>query len=266
MFHNMQKKTTIEGKEPVKATAPLSSEQNAKDMKMSADKPVQSISQNTTQTNNTQPQTNKDTETMNSPQTKDQETPTENRVDIPGNNFNRPAQPAASQPVSRPSYPGSYPGANTPSYGGQTANNAQADGRKLVIGQGISLSGEIESCDYLIVEGTVEAALKGASNMDISESGAFYGTVEIESATIAGRFEGDITVNGRLTVKSTGTIIGSVTYKELQIEAGAMIEGSVTPFDSQGANRTAKKSMKTTKAKVQQDNHAELPFADKAAS
>jgi len=262
MFHNMQKKTTIEAQEPDHAPSSQTPEQQAPNMNNSTVNPAQSTTPNTIQPQ----EMKKEVETMNSPQAKEQETQTENRVDIPGNNFNRPAQPMASQPVSRPSYPGSYPGASTPSYSPQPAGRAESEGRKLVIGQGISLSGEIESCDYLIVEGTVEAALKGASNMDISESGAFYGTVEIESATIAGRFEGDITVNGRLTVQSTGTIIGSVTYKELQIEAGAMIEGSVMPFDSQGANRTSKKTMKTTKAKVQQDNHAELPFADKAAS
>lgn len=56
----------------------------------------------------------------------------------------------------------------------------------------------------LIVEGTVEAALKGASSLEIAETGMFYGTVEISEATIAGKFEGDLTVNGRLTVRSSG--------------------------------------------------------------
>lgn len=267
MFHNMQKKTSIEAQEKTAKVSTPTPAEKMHSVNKSAAQPAQPTTPNTTTQSTIQPQENKkEIEPMNSPQTKDQETQTENRVDIPGNNFSRPAQPAASQPASRPSYPGSYPGASTPSYSPQTAGNTEAEGRKLVIGQGISLSGEIEACDYLIVEGTVEAALKGATNMDISESGAFYGTVEIESATIAGRFEGDITVNGRLTIQSTGTIIGSVTYKELQIEAGAMIEGSVMPFDSQGASRAGKKSTKTSKTKVQQDNSAELPFADKAAS
>lgn len=102
--------------------------------------------------------------------------------------------------------------------------------RTLTIGRGINMSGEIESCDHLLVEGTVEAALKGAKMLDIAESGTFYGTVEIEEATIAGRFEGDITVNGRLTIKSSGIITGSIAYRELEVEAGAVLDGRMTPL------------------------------------
>ena len=179
--------------------------------------------------------------------------------------FNVPGVPA--QNAARPTYPGSYPGAaaNNSGYNPQVSS---ADDRKLIIGQGISLSGEIESCDHLIVEGTVEAALKGANMMDIAESGAFYGTVEIEEADIAGRFEGDITVKGRLTVQSTGVIIGSVAYKELSMEAGATLEGSVSPIGSQGAQGASQSNKRAPKAKkVAQNNQgAELPFSGGAAA
>ncbi len=87
---------------------------------------------------------------------------------------------------------------------------AAAGDRCLTIGRGINMSGEIESCDHLVVEGTVEAALKGAKLLEVAESGVFYGTVEIEEATIAGRFEGDIAVSGRLSLHGTAVIIGSI--------------------------------------------------------
>src|SRR5690606_29396426 len=99
----------------------------------------------------------------------------------------------------------------------------------LTIGSGITMSGEIEACDYLVVEGTVEAALKGARVLEVEEGGVFYGTVEIEEATIAGRFEGDITVRGRLTIRASGTITGSIAFGELEVESGATIDGRVTP-------------------------------------
>lgn len=181
------------------------------------------------------------------------------RVDIPGSNFQRPGAPRAA-------YPGSYPGAaqqpaNTTSY--DASANVSSD-HKLVIGQGIAMSGEIESCEHLIVEGTVEASLKGADTLDISESGAFYGTVEIEDANIAGRFEGDITVRGRLTLESTGVIVGSIAYKELAIEAGATIDGSISPIGSQNAAQQGGKKAAPKSKKVSHNNGgAELPFTDK---
>ena len=209
--------------------------------------------------------------TDNQPQNQNQGQPQARVDNIPGN-FQRPGQPApqAANAPGRPVYPGSYPGANTPSqsYSEQGAGEpGVSTGRKLVIGQGITLSGEIEACDHLIVEGTVEAALKGASQMDVSESGAFYGAVEIDEAVIAGHFEGDLTVKGRLTIRSSGTITGTIAYKELAIEAGAVLDGTVTPLDgkSAGANVAGKAGTKA-KGKVQQDNASELPFADKGAA
>lgn len=121
--------------------------------------------------------------------------------------------------------------------------------RRLVIGQGITMSGEIESCDHLIVEGTIEAALKGANVLHVAESGTFYGAVDIEEATIAGRFEGELTVNGRLTVRSSGSITGTIAYKELAIEAGAVIDGKLSPLKAGEAKASAPKKPQADKMK-----------------
>ncbi len=126
---------------------------------------------------------------------------------------------------------GGYVAPSTSSYSTPHSPDIYAGSdRVLTIGRGINMSGEIDSCEQLLVEGTVEAALKGAKTLDIASSGVFYGTVEIEEATIAGRFEGDITVNGRLTIKSSGVITGSISYRELEVESGAVIDGRMTPL------------------------------------
>lgn len=151
--------------------------------------------------------------------------------------YQRPG--ASSAPVSRPA--AAYAGGSssyTPSAYAPTVSApesvasyaASPSDRTLTIGRGINMSGEIDACDHLVVEGTVEAALKGAKVLEIAESGTFYGTVEIEEATIAGRFEGDITVNGRLTIRASGAITGSIAYRELEVEAGAMLDGRMTPL------------------------------------
>lgn len=134
-----------------------------------------------------------------------------------------PKNPA---PFSRPSMPG-----QTMAYG-TAQTRTYSEGRTLTIGQGITLSGEIENCDQLLVEGTVEATLNGAKLLDIAESGVFYGSVDIEEAVIAGRFEGDLTVDGRVTIETTGVVIGTITYRELTVEAGATIEGKISSFAS----------------------------------
>ena len=164
-------------------------------------------------------------------------------IDMPASPYQRPGQ--APVRAAGAGYPGAYPAA--PAYPGRAANptapattpSMSAGDRRLIIGRGISISGEIEACDHLIVEGTVEAALKGASNLEIAENGTFYGTVDIQEATVAGRFEGDITVHGRLTIRATGTITGTINYKELEIEAGAVVDARLTPAGAQNEARKA---------------------------
>lgn len=99
--------------------------------------------------------------------------------------------------------------------------------RTLVVGREISLAGEIGSCDALVGEGTVEAKLRDGSMIQITDSGLFKGSVEIEEADIGGRFEGELTVRGRLTVRATGRINGTVRYGELMVEAGGKLVGDI---------------------------------------
>ncbi|WP_246337467.1 bactofilin family protein [Azospirillum oleiclasticum] len=127
-------------------------------------------------------------------------------VDIPGAPVRRPD--AAAPPAAAAAAP-------------------QDQQRRLTVGRDISLSGEITSCDVLVVEGTVEAKLRDGRNIEIADSGLFKGSVEIDEADIAGRFEGDIVVRGRLRVRSTGKITGSIKYGELEVEAGGRLVGDI---------------------------------------
>lgn len=220
MFHRVKPETQSNAQEENSAE-----EAAAPAQRQAAPARQQQVNQQT----KTQQQEEKDTSMNEQAQERDddreeQSAPEIRRANIPTGTYQRPAQ----SPVRTPGYPGAYPGS---SYSLQRPE-ASASSRTLTIGSGITMSGEIESCDYLLVEGTVEATLKGASVLDIAESGVFYGTVEIDEATVAGRFEGDITVNGRLTIRSTGTITGSIAYKELEVESGAVIDGRLTPVSA----------------------------------
>ncbi len=104
--------------------------------------------------------------------------------------------------------------------------------RKLIVGHGISLNGEIRSCDHLIVEGTVEAQLKDCRAIDLSGDGTFKGAAEVDNADIAGRFEGDLTVRSRLLLRSGGVVSGKLRYGEIEIETGGKVIGTMEPIES----------------------------------
>ena len=102
------------------------------------------------------------------------------------------------------------------------------DARTLLVGREITLSGEITHCDQLVVEGSVEAHLTDCRSIDIAESGFFKGSTTIEAAEVSGRFEGDLVVRKRLLIKSTGRVVGTIRYGQIEIECGGQIVGEIT--------------------------------------
>jgi cytoskeletal protein CcmA (bactofilin family) len=111
--------------------------------------------------------------------------------------------------------------------------------RKLIVGREISLSGDITACDILVVEGNIEATLRDGRHLEITEAGHFKGSVEIDEADIAGKFEGSLTVRGRLKLRSTGQIEGTLSYGEIEVEAGGRLIGElkVLPASAQKLNK-----------------------------
>ena len=105
-------------------------------------------------------------------------------------------------------------------------------GNKLIVGRDIVLNGQIMSCDQLVVEGQVEAELENSQSIEISETGFFKGSAVIEEATISGKFEGELTVRGELTIRSTGRVEGEIRYGKLCIETGGQIVGTVEALAS----------------------------------
>lgn len=138
--------------------------------------------------------------------------------------------------------------------------------RKLTVGKGLSLAGEISACDILVVEGKVEAKLSDGKLLEITETGQFRGSVEIENADIAGRYDGDLTVHGRLTLRGTGRITGIIKYGELEVNAGGQIIGEMQVVGGGSASATGGPSFKTAKfAAAMEDEEDAALFSRKTA-
>jgi cytoskeletal protein CcmA (bactofilin family) len=99
--------------------------------------------------------------------------------------------------------------------------------RCLSVGRGITLSGELTSCDKLVIEGSVEAKLTNCRIIEIGESGLFKGSTTIDEAEVRGRFEGDLVVRNRLLIKATGRVSGTIRYGQIEIECGGQILGDI---------------------------------------
>jgi cytoskeletal protein CcmA (bactofilin family) len=144
-----------------------------------------------------------------------------------------PAARAPSMPPRSPDLPRSGEGPRPPELprrpGDPAAASRRNDGevRKLIVGPQITLSGEVNSCDMLIIEGSVEANLTNCRDVDIAESGLFKGSAAIEEAEIRGRFEGNLVVRKRLMIRATGRVSGTIRYGQIEIECGGQISGDI---------------------------------------
>jgi len=152
----------------------------------------------------------------------------------------RPPGPTVGAPVKAPTIPPRAPdlvraadAARTPEAPRRPGEpvgqlrRSDAEVRKLIVGREITLSGEITSCDKLIVEGSIEANLTNCRDVDIAESGLFKGSASIEDAEIRGRFEGNLVVRKRLLIKATGRVSGTIRYGQIEIECGGQISGDI---------------------------------------
>jgi cytoskeletal protein CcmA (bactofilin family) len=104
---------------------------------------------------------------------------------------------------------------------------APSNARRLVVGREIVFTGEIKSCDCLVVEGTVKANVAACKDIQIAEGGLFTGSASVEIAEIRGRFEGELNVSQRLSVRSGGKISAKVRYHQVEVECGGEISGDI---------------------------------------
>jgi cytoskeletal protein CcmA (bactofilin family) len=142
----------------------------------------------------------------------------------------RPPDPARPGDSARP--PG-RPG--EPPVAASARPGSDSEARKLIVGRDITLSGEITSCEKLVIEGSVEANLSNCREVDISETGLFKGSAAVEEAEISGRFEGNLTARRRLLIRASGRVSGTIRYGQIEIERGGQISGDVQAQPEQDA-------------------------------
>jgi cytoskeletal protein CcmA (bactofilin family) len=106
-------------------------------------------------------------------------------------------------------------------------SDATDGGKRLIVGEGIHMKGEITACDRLVVEGQVEVTLKATRMLEIKPTGHFTGSCEVEEAEVSGVYDGNLTVRGRLTVHAGGRVTGDISYGEIELERGAQITGKL---------------------------------------
>lgn len=82
------------------------------------------------------------------------------------------------------------------------------------------------------IKGNITARADDNSTLVLSENAAVTGDVSVPHMVVNGKIKGNVRSVERLELQPKAEIIGDVTYKVLEIAAGAQVVGSLTRISS----------------------------------
>ncbi len=96
-----------------------------------------------------------------------------------------------------------------------------------VIGKDTSFKGSIRAKGLIRIDGEMEGEVATQGDVVIGESGRVSLELKARNVAVAGRLEGTLEAEGKLEIRSTGIVIGSVKTNGLLVDDGAVFSGNV---------------------------------------
>ncbi|MBX3184127.1 MAG: polymer-forming cytoskeletal protein [Polyangiaceae bacterium] len=96
-----------------------------------------------------------------------------------------------------------------------------------VIGEGLSIDGELASEDEVVVHGSLRGTLTTAGVVSVGTEGTVEADVEAASLSVAGRVTGNVNAADRVDIQAGGRLVGDVKAARLTIADGASFKGNV---------------------------------------
>ena len=94
-----------------------------------------------------------------------------------------------------------------------------------LIGKGTVIEGNVHAEGDLMVEGVVKGDVTTKTKLVCGPSALIEGNILAQHAEIAGRVHGTVKALGLLVINSSGTILGDVITKDLNVESGSTFNG-----------------------------------------
>jgi len=100
-----------------------------------------------------------------------------------------------------------------------------------LIGAGSILQGDLEFTGGLRVDGHIKGHVSAQDSNNgtlvLSESGVIEGDVNVPHVVINGTVKGNIASTGHVELQSNANISGDIHYKAVEMELGAVLNGSL---------------------------------------
>lgn len=95
-----------------------------------------------------------------------------------------------------------------------------------IIGDDAEFSGSIKAKGILRIEGRLDGQIESSGDVIITEKGTVDADIEACNAIIAGSYRGNICLEGKLEIKSTGKVSGEIKVAGIVIEDGGLFDGN----------------------------------------
>lgn len=96
-----------------------------------------------------------------------------------------------------------------------------------VIGNGITVDGEITGDESLVIQGNVKGRIGVTSNVFVENSAKVEADITAASVEVAGEVTGNVIADTRVEIKADGKMVGDMRSPRILIADGALFKGSI---------------------------------------
>jgi len=101
------------------------------------------------------------------------------------------------------------------------------DGATTVIGEGITLKGEIRGAGAVVVLGRFEGDIVVEGTITVGEGGYVDANISADTIVIDGMVRGNLSADTKVEIGATGALTGSVKSAALSASTGATVKSEI---------------------------------------
>ena len=105
------------------------------------------------------------------------------------------------------------------------ATDTSTNNEMNFIAAGTYLEGKIETKGSLRIDGKVKGIVNVGDRLTIGSTGEVVGEINAKTAIVGGKIEGDVRIEQKITLESTSSLNGNLSTGKLIIDEGAFFNG-----------------------------------------
>ena len=109
----------------------------------------------------------------------------------------------------------------------RSGNKPSPEATISIIGPGMNIVGDCETEGSIRIEGSITGSVRAGKAVVVGENAWVKGDISTQDVVLSGKVTGTIVAGSRLEIKATSRIEGDVHARRLQLEEGAVLNGTV---------------------------------------